>query len=345
MIGNSLYKVTALLSVLLILSLSFSSCKKKTTEEPKYVLAGSLNYDPVSPIQQAGNDVEIRVYGVVHPEKKPLYVVYTFNSKTDTLKTPLTSDGLTFSVKMPDKVGSYPINIVVRPEDTKKYYPVNANYPFLVVNREDSYSGLDYPQDTFTDPRDGSVYPYFNANGTDWMCRNLSYKGAVDAPCGAPYYTPIMDDPWGRFYTFDEARQVCPEGWSLPGEDDFLALASYYLPSGNFEKYSFLEGFAGKMMTKAIFTEKRMWPFDPKIPIPDKGDFFAVPAGYMNTLDSDFDYRYHNFMSHAMFWTKDVSPVEEGKAIFRYLNTDSNSLLVGHADTRSMAMSVRCIRK
>lgn len=35
-------------------------------------------------------------------------------------------------------------------------------------------------------------------------------------------------NPYGKLYTYEEARKVCPKGWRLPTKDEFKSLAANY---------------------------------------------------------------------------------------------------------------------
>lgn len=67
---------------------------------------------------------------------------------------------------------------------------------------------------TFTDPRDGQVYPWkIMKDGKKWMTKNLNFK-SPDSYCydrneanGAKY---------GRLYNYKDAKAAIPAGWRMP---------------------------------------------------------------------------------------------------------------------------------
>lgn len=91
-------------------------------------------------------------------------------------------------------------------------------------------------QGTFTDAKDGSVYKWVRIGNTDWMTRN--YTG------GTPWFeqqyesngflqsfqtdNPAKEQAYiaenGNYYTFQQAVELCPEGWRIPTDDDWKSL-------------------------------------------------------------------------------------------------------------------------
>ena len=88
---------------------------------------------------------------------------------------------------------------------------------------------------SFTDTRDNRTYKTINIGHTKWMAENLNYK-TDSSIC----YNNSKDDfycnRYGRFYTYEEAKNACPTGWHLPTKKDFDTLL--YIGSPTKHTYS-----------------------------------------------------------------------------------------------------------
>ena len=87
----------------------------------------------------------------------------------------------------------------------------------------------------FRDSRDGKYYKYAYIGSTRWMAENLNYGNDSLGKC-------FWDDDencseYGRFYTYEESRTVCPDGWRLPTENDFSELIENVGGSANAAVY------------------------------------------------------------------------------------------------------------
>lgn len=74
---------------------------------------------------------------------------------------------------------------------------------------------------TMTDPRDGDSYRTVLVNEQEWMAENLRFK-ADSSWCfnNDENLCEIM----GRYYEWETALKVCPDGWRLPGKSDVKKL-------------------------------------------------------------------------------------------------------------------------
>ena len=93
-----------------------------------------------------------------------------------------------------------------------------------------------YAQDvttgTMTDPRDGQVYPtitfgdFLLGTNVTWMAHNLNYK--VSEGCWAYDNNEKYRKNLGLLYTWEVAKNVCPDGWHLPNETEWNMLVDYF---------------------------------------------------------------------------------------------------------------------
>lgn len=75
-----------------------------------------------------------------------------------------------------------------------------------------------FAQDVLKDSRDNQEYRTVKIGVQVWMAENLSFA-AEESFC----YTRFNYDcrKYGRFYTWDVAKDVCPAGWHLPTAEEF----------------------------------------------------------------------------------------------------------------------------
>lgn len=80
------------------------------------------------------------------------------------------------------------------------------------------------PREFFVDPRDQNRYPVAKIGEDHWMGSNLAYR-TPKAFC------PEKDDTTclrkGFLYPYDDAVEACPDGWSLPSDDQWRELAKH----------------------------------------------------------------------------------------------------------------------
>lgn len=81
-----------------------------------------------------------------------------------------------------------------------------------------------YFQDKFTygkivDVRDQQKYRTIKIGNQEWIAQNMNYDvpGSVCDSC----------ELYGRYYTYEQASSVCPEGYKVPTVTDFMALQRY----------------------------------------------------------------------------------------------------------------------
>ena len=111
---------------------------------------------------------------------------------------------------------------------TRIVFETNVNYTFFNggLAEWDAYvrcvKNKDVASGKFKDSRDGKYYKYAYIGNTRWMAENLNYGNDSLGKC-------FWDDDencseYGRYYTYEESRTVCPDGWRLPTENDFSEL-------------------------------------------------------------------------------------------------------------------------
>ncbi|MBN1199024.1 MAG: hypothetical protein JXA23_06710 [Bacteroidales bacterium] len=74
---------------------------------------------------------------------------------------------------------------------------------------------------TFTDPRDGQIYPTVQIGDQCWLQKNLNYN---DPNSKCYNDNPSNCNTYGRLYTWTTAIIVCPESWPLPSDAEWKIL-------------------------------------------------------------------------------------------------------------------------
>ena len=108
---------------------------------------------------------------------------------------------------------------------------------FYAVLQSCSEDPFDADSGTFTDKRDGNVYQWVKIGEQIWMAENLAYIPYVCAPdsqCGIWVYDYYGEgsfyenyNSYGCLYDWETAMEVCPEGWHLPSDEEWMEMERF----------------------------------------------------------------------------------------------------------------------
>jgi len=181
---------------------------------------------------------------------------------------------------------------------------------------------------TFRDSRDGQSYKFVRIGNQAWMAENLKYNSR-----GSCYYDLYQ---FGRLYNWEIAKQVCPRGWHLPSDSEWITLEIYLGLSGD-EAYidDWREsGEVGeKLKTKTGWNEG--W-FDDG-PGNNKSGFSAKPGGFYQFYNERFMW----WGNSALFWTS--TSYDNKNGWFREVSGSKKGIIRGGI-YRVHGLSVRCVK-
>ena len=258
---------------------------------------------------------------------------------TGVADTLVTADGVIrhheYTVTAADKTGSQTLTLYAFVPDGAGYYGKSVSSAFTIVKpgwgEGASISNFTVDPDAIIlDERD--LYPYHvtYAGGLLWTRNNLAWEGA-----GAAYQRcEAMSGIFGRYYTGEEARTACPEGWRLPTDAEWTALDGEAAPGKD------LPGLAGRVMGDIRFNGTKMWEYWREVPITDALNLSAMPVGYATVAGKD--YTFDGLYKYAAFWTSDEA---DGLGVCRYIYHDKDIVYRSLMSKTDFAASVRCVRE
>ncbi len=176
------------------------------------------------------------------------------------------------------------------------------------------------------DDADNKPYLTTTINCRVWMATNMAYEGS-DVTCRVNDSDSSFKSTYGCLYTFDDAMKVCPSGWHLPTEEEFMAMLDYVDEHKRSEN-AFLALIASSGWLDSMHES---------IIGGDDFKFRARPAGRC-LIDADGDEYFEKFGLATDFWTSTKS-TDEGSTIVRF---DDGIAVFGVS--RTDGRSVRCLK-
>lgn len=198
---------------------------------------------------------------------------------------------------------------------------------------------------------DGNVYNTVQVGNQCWMRENLRTTHYADhsaisqdaamTDSIASYYQPDVEESelslYGLQYNWfavdNDAQSLCPEGWHVPTQTEWMQLHRYVA-----SKDEYRCGSGANSISKALAVDYNWYPSSSSC---DAGDtttvhnatgFSAFPAGY---------YPNNNVRIAAYFWTSTEYGAE--KAVVRYINYSTPNFSEGNL-RKTYAVSVRCLK-
>lgn len=211
----------------------------------------------------------------------------------------------------------------------------------------------------FTDPRDSTVYRVVAIGNQIWMAENLKYLPAVSHPSSGSYSSPhhyVYDyygsnvsaakshpnySAYGVLYNWAAAmagsssnsdnpsgvQGICPPGWHLPSDAEWVELTNYIGASG--------ANTGGKLKsTRTAPDEHPHWE-SPNAGATDEYGFSALPGGFRAS-----DRKFYNIGYYGIWWT--TSEIYTYNAWGKEISFDDGC--VGeYRYYKALGLSVRCV--
>jgi len=231
-------------------------------------------FNPEIEILQSGNEPEksiVRKTGAIKIQSLP--VIITISIPSLNIESPKTED-VWEAKNIP--VGHYPATFKWNEKEMTHYIFVDeGQVTSLLVNmvkgeviEQDSKNvkggASNVITGTFIDERDEQTYSWVKIGTQTWMADNLNYVKRKEGWCYNE--NPSNCAVYGRLYNWEDAMDVCPEGWHLPTDVEWNKLISYL---GG-------ESFAGNKM---LDEGQEHWRVQ-KNKIAEESGFDALPGGF-----------------------------------------------------------------
>ena len=337
---KNFWRFAALSAASLLALASLNACSEEE-ETTKSYLSGTIKITFPSYVQEGYSKTFcIDSISTLNRDGDYTKIAYNFTDIHGTVDTLIDTDGNVkskyFTITAPDSLDSFSASITGYATD---YYTSSSTVTFYVVSDNKSLTGIrrSLTDTQFTDPRDNKTYWVTHpADGKAWMGQNLKFEGL-----GVPFMEEnAMVNLLGNFYTWNEALQACPEGWHLPSDSEWTALAGEYggQTADPLTPFIDIEGAAGALMADVYFNDIKMWEYWPTVNISNASGLAVIPAGYAVWNGS---YSFAGYSYYAVFWTSDESG---DQGIYRQIFDDQNIIFCGGADKDSFLASVRCVR-
>lgn len=202
---------------------------------------------------------------------------------------------------------------------------------FFLINH--SKSVIHATDQKYTDYRDGNVYKIVKIGNQIWFAENLRY---------IPHVCRVKEDggiwvygyngennkkatltknykTFGCLYNLETALEICPEGWHLPNDKEWIELIDFL---------------GGKNIADKKLKSRTGWDSQ-NIRLTNECRFSALPGGYRNSNGS-----FHDIGRIAYWWSASVDNRMHGLDRDGYFN----SVMLGDLGNIEDGFSIRCIR-
>ena len=187
------------------------------------------------------------------------------------------------------------------------YHPDNKDFEKRILLETSIVNSNNESPINLSDKRDGESYKTVEINSQNWMTENLNFE-TTNSYCYE--YLEENCDKYGRLYTWEDAQNVCPDGWRLPTDEEWTL---------------FTESLGAKEYTATKFMLL-------------KRDIEKSVLGGWRTNNGNF----YNLEENGYYWTSTENV--DKFAWYRYIFYNQTELMRNY-HKKEMAFSVRCIKE
>jgi uncharacterized protein (TIGR02145 family) len=149
-----------------------------------------------------------------------------------------------------------------------------------------------------------------------------------------------------NWYAVSDERGLCPEGWHVPSDQEFIEL-EIYLGMADIDLYDYGDrgssGEGGKLKSTGIAQDGSGLWIDPNEGATDEVGFTALPGGHRISGEYQISDAFHQLYQLGYFWSSTPYEDSEDYAVYRRLKYDRNDIYRSYNEM-SDAFSVRCIK-
>jgi len=202
----------------------------------------------------------------------------------------------------------------------------------ITASSKESYNTYELARsDAFTDTRDNEDYKWIKIGNQIWMAENLNYKTAYGSWCYDDKESNC--NTYGRLYDWETAKQVCPDGWHLPTDEEWKELERHLgMSVEESGEISFRGNDEGGKLKETGLTHWKA----PNKGATNEGGFTALPGGYRN-----YNGTFYYVGNYGYWWSS--TEYSAAGAYSRSLRYDSASIS-RYSNDEELGFSVRCVR-
>lgn len=338
-------KISSILTAAIAILFVTVGCKKEEESTKKY-LNGSITITVegqggIPAYVAVGDKFNIKPSGLYCKDDPSMEIGYYFytslNSAKDSIMTakhPVETYEFTVPGGHLEQISFTCVGFPI--QRASEYYTSSITSYFTIVSDSETDGSLTNMPDYYGDTKvsmNGRWYRCAEMGGKVWMRENLAYQGHPFMDCKA------MTNIFGSYYSWEEAQTVCPAGWHLPSDAEFVALCKSAGASADLAELENAKDCAGRMMGDVCFNGERLWLYYKGVSATDETHFTAIPTGYA-ALGTD-GFNFSGYGDYAVFWTSTES---DGRGVYRYIYKENNDVYCGQADKAGLLASVRCVK-